>query len=122
MDIYKVADQNLVMGWASVAVEKTGEVLIDSQDDIIDPQSLEEAVYEFVLDFRDANEMHTGPIKGQLVESLVVTKQKLEAMGLPDDALPVGWWVGFKVDDDTFAKVKDGTLRAFSIEGTGERV
>jgi hypothetical protein len=114
-------DQNLVFGWASVAVQKDGTTLVDKQGDVIDPQELETAAYDFVLDFREADEMHDQVTKGALVESLVVTPAKLESMGLAPDALPMGWWVGFKVEPATFAKVRAGQLSMFSIEGKAQR-
>ena len=115
-------ERQLVFGWANVAVRKTGETIVDSQGDQIAPQDLEDAAYLFNLEWRAANEMHTGVIKGRLVESLVVTPEKLAALGLAKDAMPQGWWVGFHVDADTFAKVKQGKLTMFSIEGTAEQV
>jgi hypothetical protein len=42
-------------------------------------------------------------------------------MGLPEDALPQGIWLGFRVNDETFAKVKSGDLKMFSIEGSAQR-
>jgi hypothetical protein len=48
--------------------------------------------------------------------------EKLEKLGLPTDALPTGWWVGFHVEDDAaWARVKDGTYKMFSIQGTALR-
>ena len=47
----------------------------------------------------------------------------MSALGIPDGTIPEGWWVGFRVSDpDVWEKVKDGTYKMFSIEGTGERV
>ena len=124
--VYKTDDdKRLVFGWASIAVTAEGEQLEDRQHDIIDPEDLEEAVYEYVLNFRDAGEEHVESLrkKGRLVESCVFTEDKQEAMGLPAGILPVGWWIGFKIDDDgAWEKVKNGTYRMFSIEGTAERV
>lgn len=115
-------DRHLVFGWASVAVRKTGEVVKDGEDDTIAPEDLEDAAYVFVLKFRDMNERHRGTVKGQLVESLAVTPDKLEKMGLARDALPQGWWVGFYVEDQqAWEKVKSGEYQMFSIEGTAER-
>lgn len=112
------ADRNLVFGWANVSIRKDGEQIVDRQGHVIDPDDLEDAAYIFNLQFREMNEMHQGDSVGRLVESLAVTPEKLEKMGLAKDALPQGWWVGFYVDDDeTFAKVKDGTYGMFSIEG-----
>lgn len=117
-------DKRLAFGWANVAIRKNGEQIIDYQGDMFDPEDLEEAAYKYVLNFRDAGEEHLPFLrkKAKMVESVVFTKEKLQAMGLPGDALPQGWWIGFKVfDDDTWEKIKNGTYKMFSIEGTGIR-
>lgn len=116
-------DQNLVFGWAYVSVDKSGDQVIDHSDEIIDPQDLETAAYLFNLRFRDTGEMHKGDAIGQLVESLAVTPDKLTAMGLQKDALPIGWWLGFYIEDDAvFEKIKSGKYSMFSIQGTATRV
>lgn len=51
-------DQRLVFGWASVSVTVDGEQVEDLQGDAVDPEELEKAAYQYVLDFRDAGEMH----------------------------------------------------------------
>lgn len=117
-------DQRLVFGWASVAITVDGEVLEDRQHDMIDPEDLEEAAYEYVLNFRDTGEEHLPGYrkKGKLIESCVFTPEKQEAMGIPEGILPVAWWIGFKIDDeDTWQRVKNGTYKMFSIEGKAER-
>ena len=123
--IYKADDdQHLVFGWASVAITVDGEELEDMQHDMIDPEDLEEAAYEYVLNFRDTGEEHLPGYrkKGRLVESCVFTPEKQKAMGIPAGTLPVAWWIGFKIDDeDTWRRVKDGTYRMFSIEGKAQR-
>lgn len=114
--------EHLVFGWASVAIRKDGEQIEDYQGDMLDADDLEAAAYAFNLDFREANAEHTGPVVGYLVESLVVTKAKLAALGLAEDALPQGWWVGFHVPDEAaWARVAKGDYAMFSIEGTAER-
>lgn len=115
-------DRRLVFGWASVAVQKDGSALVDRQGDVIEPQMLEDAAYEFVLVFREADEMHNQITKGHLVESFVSTPEKRQAMGMTGDDQSVAWWVGFRLEPDLFQKVKDGTLGMFSIEGVGRRV
>ena len=113
-----------MFGWASIAVTVDGTQLEDRQHDVIDPEDLEEAAYEYVLHFRDAGEEHAESLrkKGRLVESCVLTREKQAAMGIPEGAVPEGWWIGFRIDDDAaWEKVKDGTYRMFSIEGTAER-
>ena len=58
-----------------------------------------------------------------LIESVVFTEEKMQAMGIPAGTLPIGWWIGFKVlDEEVWEKVKDGTYPMFSIEGEAERV
>ena len=117
-------DKRLVFGWASVSITVDGEQLLDHQKDLIDPEDLEEAAYEYVLNFRDTGEEHIQSLrkKGKLVESCVFTAEKQQAMGIPEGILPVGWWIGFKIeDDDAWEKVKNGTYKMFSIEGKATR-
>lgn len=118
-------DKRLVFGWASVSIRADGQQLEDLQHDLIDPEDLEESAYEFVLNFRDTGELHNPNLrkKGKLVESCVFTEEKQRAMGLPEGILPVGWWIGFKIEDDAaWEKVKDGTYKMFSVEGKAQRV
>lgn len=117
-------DKHLVFGWASVAITVDGEELEDRQHDVIDPEEMEEAAYEYVLNFRDTGEEHLPGYrkKGKLVESCVFTKDKQKAMGIPEGVLPVAWWIGFKIEDeDTWRRIKDGTYKMFSIEGKANR-
>ena len=117
-------DKRLVFGWASVSIDLNGEQLEDRQKDLIDPEDLEEAAYEYVLNFRDTGEEHIPTMrkKGKLVESCVFTAEKQRAMGIPEGTLPIAWWIGFKIeDDDAWERVKNGTYRMFSIEGKASR-
>lgn len=117
-------DKRLVFGWASISITVDGEQLEDRQKDIIDPEELETAAYEYVLNFRDTGEEHIQSMrkKGKLVESCVFTEEKQKAIGIPPGTVPVGWWVGFKIEDDAaWQKVKNGTYKMFSIEGKASR-
>lgn len=116
-------DQQLAFGWAYVASED-GVLVHDHSGDFVDSAALpdlEKAAYEYVLESREGDEMHvttTGIAK--LVESVLVTPEKLAAMGL--QGTRTGWWVGFKVQDpEVWAKVKSGEYPAFSIRGVGFR-
>ena len=118
-------DKRLVFGWASISITVDGEQLEDRQKDMIDPEDLEEAAYEYVLNFRDTGEEHIQTMrkKGKLVESCVFTAEKQKAIGIPEGTLPIGWWIGFKIEDDAaWERVKNGTYRMFSIEGKANRV
>ncbi|KKL27450.1 hypothetical protein LCGC14_2385060, partial [marine sediment metagenome] len=121
--INKIDDQHLVFGWLSVAIDKSGDVIVDSQGDIIEPEELEKAAYDFTLFSRQAGDMHkkTEGI-GQLVESMVFTVEKQEVLGIPEGTVPIGWWVGFKIqDEDVWKRIKSGELKAFSIGGKAIR-
>ena len=116
-------DEQLVSGWANVALDKDGNAPLDWQDDIIEPAVLEKAAVQFMLDYRGSGEMHKGNSKGTVVESIVLTKEKQEAIGIPAGYVPEGWFITVKVHDPAvFAKVKDGTYKMFSIQGKAKRV
>lgn len=122
--IHKSNDEKmLAFGWASVAITIEGEQITDYQQDRIDIEDLEAAAYEFVQFYREGGEMHERGDCAILVESIVFTKEKILAMGIPEGTVPEGWWIGFKVlDEEVWEKVKDGTYSMFSIEGEAERV
>lgn len=112
-------DERLVFGWASI-VSAGGVEIVDSQSDVLDAASLEKSMYSYVEDSRVGGEMHERMGVGTLVESFVSTPSKLAKLGLPENALPVGVWVGFRISDDaTWAKIKSGEYTAFSIGGVG---
>lgn len=116
-------DKMLAFGWANVSMRVDGELIEDWQSDIIEPEELERAAYDYVLLYREGGEMHERGGAAVLIESVVFTEEKMQAMGIPAGALPIGWWIGFKVlDEEVWEKVKDGTYPMFSIEGEAERV
>lgn len=111
-------DKRLAFGWASISEDESGTALVDLSKDVIDPETLERAAYEFVRLYREGGEMHERGDCAVLVESVVFTKEKMAAMGIPDGILPTGWWIGFYVtDDEVWEKVKSGEYPMFSIEG-----
>lgn len=114
-------EQN-IFGWASVAITKSGEEVLDHHADLIDPADLAAAAYTFVIEANGSGEDHNGaPTDGILVESMVFTKDKLAAMGLPEDSLPLAWWVGFHIPDRAAYETAKASKSAFSIEGTAYR-
>lgn len=116
-------DKRLAFGWAYVSQDETGAQTEDHSGDQLEPDELETAAYQFVELYREGGEMHERGGCAVLVESIIFTKEKQQALGIPDGTLPVGWWIGFRVtDDDVWAKVKDGTYTMLSIEGTAKRV
>lgn len=124
LSIRKTDDERrFVFGWLSVAFDERGEQVEDSQGDKIDIEELEQAAYNFVLFYRAAGDAHER-IEGigQLIESMVFTKEKQAALGIPEGVVPEGWWVGFHIDDDkVWEKIKSGEYQGFSIGGRAIR-
>ena len=132
-DIAKVdKEHRQVFGWASVT-ERNGEPVVDLQKDYIGTDDLEQAAYDYVLDSRVGGEMHQRVGKSSpkhvatLIESFVVTPEKVEKLGLPPGSLPNGWWIGFQIPkdetgDQIWGDVKKGKYAGFSIHGVGKRL
>lgn len=116
-------EQQIVFGWAYVTHDKDGTVNIDKSGDFVDAiEEIEKSAYDFVLNSRASDADHTNVKGGTLVESIVFTPEKIEKMGLPEGAIPLGWWLGFKIEDDTtWQRVKKGELTSFSVHGSGVR-
>lgn len=118
-------DKRQVFGWASI-IEVNGEPVVDLQGDLMTIDTIEKAAYDYVRTSRKGGNQHAREGDGprhvsDMIESFIVTEEKKKQMGLPDST-PTGWWVGFQVnDDDTWAQVKSGERKEFSIHGSGVR-
>jgi hypothetical protein len=131
--------KHLAFGWANVC-KIDGELITDKQGDIIDPDDLEDAAYDYVLHSRTGGDMHLRtdghdvypqekarpgdwPIPvAEVVESMMFTAEKKEALGLPDE-FPEGWWIGMKYhDEDVWQDIQAGRRAGFSVHGSGSRV
>lgn len=116
-------DECLVSGWASVSVNADGSVPLDWQDDVIMSETLEKAAINFMLDYRGSGVMHQGTEQGVVVESIVLTKEKQKALGIPEGTVPEGWFITVKVlNKEVFEAVKSGKYKMFSIQGSAKRV
>lgn len=122
MPVEKVDEaERLVFGWANVPfpIEKGDKPKVDLQNDRIYLDDLEKAVYDYVEFSGEGDEMHTEPVVARVVESFIVTPEKMAKMGLSEGTLPLGWWIGLRVlDDAAFEKVRNGTYKMFSIGGS----
>jgi hypothetical protein len=116
---------NLIFGWAYVAKTKEGQQVIDHSEEFVSDENykdLELATYAFNLAYRESDIGHVEKPTGHLVESFVVTKEKLEKMGLPDNSLPLGVWVGFWFpNDDDYTKIKKMKHPMFSLYGSATK-
>lgn len=122
-----VDDQRRFFGFAYV-VSKDGEQITDLSGDIIDTvearQALENAVYKYVLHSRAGDHDHREFEAADLIECMVLTKDKADLMGI--DTPVEGVWIGFQARDDEAGErlwkaVKDGK-GALSIVGIGTKV
>ncbi len=112
------SEQQLVYGWASV-VEKDGQAVVDRQGDVIPEEVLAKGVIDFMMDSRVSKTMHIGEATGQIVESMMFTKELQTAMGI--DLQKVGWFIGVKIDDQkVWKQIKSGELSMFSIGGQAQ--
>lgn len=122
-------ESRLVFGWGSV-ISKNGVPVVDTQEDVITPAELLKSTTEFMENVRYAAEMHPRDenqnftpdmAKGQVVHSFPLTADIAKALGIQTDR--EGWIIGVKVhDDDVWKRVKDGTLKGFSIGASALRV
>jgi hypothetical protein len=114
--------QQRLFGWASIAVQKDGTPLLDLQGDVIDIEDLEAAWYSYVCESGELNFRHDGPVRGHMIEAMVFTPEKIAALGLPPDSLPLGAWVGYEIPDRAdYDLVKSLGFFMFSVEGTALR-
>lgn len=116
-------DKQYAFGWASVATDKDGNIPIDWAGDVIPEDELESMAYSFVRFYGQTGEQHAGEAFGEIIESMVFSREKLALLGIPEGCVHIGWWVGFYIPDiEIFNKVKDGTYKMFSIQGSGKRI
>ena len=121
----------MVFGFFSI--NKVGEDLVeDRQQDLIETHELEKAAYDFVLNARIAGEGHFRKGVGSLVESMMFTYDKQEAilktltdMGIKDATFSLGiegWWGGFQItDDEVLDKIEKGEYPMFSVGGKAKQ-
>jgi len=115
--IEKINDEKrLAFGWCSTVLDDLGNLVFDKALDAIDVDSMETAIYRFVIESRQGGNMHEKLGVATLVESVWLDDEKRKAMGLAPGK--TGWWIGFFVhDDETWSAIKAGKLKEFSISG-----
>lgn len=114
-------ERQIAFGFAMFSETADGKKVVDLQGDTITPEELETLAYNYVRNHRDVGQMHMTSGEGCVVESMVFTRDKIEALGLGPN-VPVAWWVGLYIaDPEVWARVKSGEYKAFSIEGMADR-
>jgi len=113
---------HLISGWGNVSINADGSLPLDWQDDVIMPQTLEKAAINFMAEYRESGVRHAGGAVGTVVESIVFTKEKQAAIGIPPGHVPEGWFITVKVmDEGIFKEVQEGKLKMFSLQGRSKR-
>ena len=109
----------LVFGWGIICCEKNAagewEDHYDLQGDHISEKIMVEATSDFMLNGREAHDMHTGKNIGSIVHSFPLTADIAEAMGITTKQ--TGWMVAMKPNASILAKFESGEYRGFSIGG-----
>jgi hypothetical protein len=109
----------LVFGWGIICTEKNSagefEDHFDLQGDHIPEKVMVEATSDFMLNSREAHDMHTGKNVGSIVHSFPLTLDIAQAMGI--ETAKTGWMVAMKQDAGVLAKFESGEYRGFSIGG-----
>lgn len=117
-------ERRTVFGWALVCDGNDGRPLVDHQGDIVPEDEIEKAAHQFMAKRSGSGlggVMHRQMQMADVVESMVLTKAKREALGMGPGQ--TGWLVTLKIhDDEVWEKVKAGQMLEFSISGSAERV
>jgi len=93
----------------------------DSQGDVYDAETIRQAAYLFMEEYRNIGLQHSGLIndKVKILESWI---QHEDTVIGGQNVLAGSWLMAVRVlDDDLWAAVKDGRITGFSIGGTGKR-
>lgn len=109
----------LVFGWGIICCEKNAaggwDDHYDLQGDHIPEGLMVEATSDFMLNSREAHEMHAGKRVGTIVHSFPLTQDIAKAMGI--DTFKTGWMVAMKPEAAVLQKFETGEYRGFSIGG-----
>ena len=129
-------ENQLVFGWANISMGVDGSEIVDHHGDVIGPDDLELAAYEFVLHERASGEDHSGDSpSGMLVESMFFDAAKIRTLATDpfsgeynedvaitlSKTIPTGWWVGFHIPDRVAFERAIDNKTMFSIEGSAVR-
>jgi hypothetical protein len=123
-------EQRLFGGWAYVARMPDGTLVEDHSGDVIDTpeawQALTKAFIHYALVGRTGDRMHEDYEAADLVEMWICDGAKRAALQLAEGVLPDGIYVSYKARETPAGEalwkgIKDGTYRALSIVGSGQR-
>jgi hypothetical protein len=109
----------LVFGWGIICTEKNAagdfEDHYDLQGDHIPVDVMIESTSDFMLNSREAHDMHKGSRHGAVVHSMPMTREIAKAFGVEADR--EGWMIAMKPSPAVLQKFESGEYRGFSIGG-----
>lgn len=82
VDVLKVAEERLIIGWAAVAVEKNQVVTDLEGDQYDDPEDFIKAATDFMADTRQSLLRHSGGQVGVVLHSMPITPTVCKALNL----------------------------------------
>ncbi|KKL84040.1 hypothetical protein LCGC14_1968620 [marine sediment metagenome] len=125
---YADPDQRRFWGWAYITKNADGTQVVDHSGDVISTPgaraAFEDSWYRYVRDSGAGDDMHDLRSASKLIEAVHFDKTKAAAMGIPDEVIPEGVWVGFEAlptpaGDELWKRVKNGDRSMISIYGRG---
>jgi predicted DNA-binding transcriptional regulator len=121
----KNEEQHTLFGWAYVAKKIDGTQVVDHSEEFVKEENFEDleiATYAYNIAFREADIRHDCVAKGYLIDSMVFTKEKVEAMrksGHLQGDIALGVWLGFYFPDDKdWNTIKSMKKPMFSLYGS----
>lgn len=119
-NVHKVDEElGLIFCWAFTS-KIDGVPYEDLHGDVISEEEIVKVAAEFMQAGGAVDEMHDGVQTGTTVFAMPWTPEIAKAfLGIDTDT--TGLMVAIKPADDVFAKFKDGSYTAVSIDGTGTR-
>lgn len=117
-NIEKVKNK-VAYGFAYVS-NKNGETVVDHSGDTWSIDEVEKTAHEFITECRVGGSMHSVMDVARVVESVVFTKEKQDALGI--DLGMECWFIGMEIlDEEVLKQIESGELQMFSIGGIGVR-
>ena len=122
-------NSQIIGGWFSV-FKVDGEDVVDSDNELVDMASYNEAYIDFSKNYRDANFDHEDAVKGTLIDNILIDSVEMAKMlvseitGMDPDDIPVkklGHFGSFQIHDKADFDDALANKTMFSIEGTCQR-
>jgi hypothetical protein len=122
--LIKNEEDHTLFGWAYVAKDLSNNQIIDHSEEFVKEENfadLEVATYFFNIAYRQADIRHDCVAKGYLIDSMVFTKEKVEAMrksGHLKGDISLGVWMGYWFpEDEDWNAIKEMKSPMFSLYG-----